>query len=167
MKKIILFAILAVALTGCKNEKEYQKELDVILDEMLEITMLSTPFIDGITDVWSTAIHKNRYQGNYCSDFNEALADFIPKLHSIDRYIELESMADSLRIKVRKLSDCPSKYKDAYNELAELTPQVYEFFQLASSPKGSLTTYSTKTKELYTQIGNKISAMKLKYVDIK
>jgi hypothetical protein len=167
MKKIILFALAAIVLAGCKNEKEYQEKLGETLDNMFEVATLSTPFIDGITDVWRTAISDNRYNGNYCRDFNEALADYIPKIQAISIYLELKNKADSLNIKVKELSDYPSKYKDAYNELAELTPQVYEFFQLASSPKGSLTTYQTKTKELYSQIGNKISTMKLKYVDVK
>jgi len=167
MKKIILLAAVAIIFVGCKSDKEYQKKLDATLDEMGEIIMLSTPFIDGITSVWNKAISDREYNGKYCRDFNEALADYIPKLQAIDGYVELKSKADSISIKVKELSDCPSKYKDAYNELAELTPQVYEFFQLASYPKGSLTSYSTKTKELYTQIGNKISAMKLKYVDVK
>jgi len=167
MRKIILFTAIAIVLVGCSREKEYQNKFDATLDEMGSIIMLSTPFIDGITNVWNKAISDREYNGKYCSDFNEALADYIPKLHAIDGYAELKSRADSISIKVKALSDCPSKYKDAYNELAELTPQVYEFFQLASYPKGSLTSYSTKTKELYTQIGNKISAMKLKYINVK
>jgi hypothetical protein len=134
---------------------------------MGEIIILSTPFIDGITDVWGTVISDKRYNGNYCGDFNEALADYIPKIQAISAYTKLKQSADSLSIKVKTLSDYPTKYKEAYNELAELTPLVYEFFQLAGNPKGSLTTYSTKTKELYSEIGNKISAMKLKYVDVK
>jgi predicted butyrate kinase (DUF1464 family) len=165
MKKILLFAILAIALAGCKSEKEYQKKIEETLDNMSEITMLSAPFIDGITDVWSTAIYDNMYNGGYCSDFKKALADYIPKLQAISAYAELKQSADNLSAKVKELNDYPSKYKEAYNELAELTPLVYEFFQLASNPEGSLTTYSTKTKELYTQIGNKISSMKLKYVE--
>jgi hypothetical protein len=167
MKKIILFLLLTIVFTGCADEKKYKENLGNTLDNMAEITALSSVYIDAIADIWKTAIYDNEYMGKYCKDFNEALTDYVPKLQSLEEYTQLNDKADNIDFEIRELSDYPSKYKDAYNEIAELTPMVKEFFQLANSPTGSLTSYSTRSKELFSQINNKISTMKLKYVDVK
>jgi hypothetical protein len=167
MKKITLLILMFTVFGGCEIEKDYKKQLEMTLDNMSEVTILSAVYIDAITDVWKTAIYDNKYNGKYCSDFNKALADYIPKLRSTKGYIELKSKADSINFEVKELSDYPPKYKDAYIEVAELTPMVKDFFQLASSPTGSLTSYSSHTEELFGRINNKISTMKLKYVDVK
>jgi PBP1b-binding outer membrane lipoprotein LpoB len=167
MKKILTLALLAIVFAGCKNEKKYKENFGQTLDNMATITALSAVYVDAIANVWKTAIYDKEYRGSYCKDFNDALSDYIPKLQAYKEYDELKNNTNNLRLEVKELSDYPSKYKDAYNEIAELTSLVDEFFRLASTPTGSLTSYSSRTKELFTQINNKISTMRLKYVDVK
>jgi hypothetical protein len=165
MKKIIFLALLVAVASSCKDEKKYQTKLGSTLDSMTDIIIISAVYIDAIKQVWHTAIYDKEYLGKFCGDFNNALADYVPKLHSTQGYIDLKGKANHINIEVKGLSDYPAKYKDAYSEIAEIAPLVKEYFNLANSPTGSITSYSTRSKELFSQINNKISTMKLKYID--
>ncbi|MDC2128346.1 hypothetical protein PO031_25780, partial [Bacteroides thetaiotaomicron] len=65
------------------------------------------------------------------------------------------------------LNDYPSNCKDAYNELVSIYADADELFRFADDPRGSLSTYSTKTTDLFQKIEKSMKEFKVKHIQNK
>ena len=64
-------------------------------------------------------------------------------------------------------NDYPSNCKDAYNELVSIYADADELFSFADDPRGSLSTYSTKTTDLFQKIEKSMKEFKVKHIQNK
>lgn len=163
MKRIML-ACIAVLLIGCNSKKEYQKNLEDTVELMEEAVSVSTVISGTYIDVWRTAIFDNKYNGKFCSDFNEALADHMSKVIETDSFKGLTMKMDKIDSLVVVLRDYPSSYKDAFDEVASIYADVDAIYQMAKNPEGSLNTYSDKVMKSYDNTNKRIKTFKIKYV---
>ena len=146
MKKFFyLSAILAIVLVSCNSEKEY-------------IAKLSNT---------ASMIEKEADLSEYCTDFNEALAKHQEFIITTDTYKRLKQKRDSIEAIMPQLNDYPSSCKDAYNELVSIYADTDELFRFADEPRGSLSTYSTKTTDLYQKIEKSLKEFKIKHIQNK
>lgn len=169
MKRLLLLSglISCILFTGCNNNEEYKDKMETALDKIELICMLSSMKIYEIEYVWQTAIYDHEYNGRRCDNFEEALFDHNSKLRETDEYKSLMQDVEYLYQMVEDLNKYPKKYKEAYNELIELTTLVKEFVRMMEVPSGSLLTYSNKHEELYSDIERRIDIMRLKYIGVK
>lgn len=169
MKRLLLLSglISCILFTGCNNNEEYKEKLGKALDKIETIYLISSVHIWETKNVWRTAIYDHEYNGRRCDDFEEALFDHNSKLRETDHYKSLMRDVKYLYQMVKDLNEYPKKYKEAYNELIELTTLVKEFVRMMEAPSGSLLTYSNKHEELYSDIERRIDIMRLKYIGVK
>lgn len=166
MKKIvpILFAVLL--LFGCGNQG-YQKNIDDTIECMEKITGGSAAISSTYIDTWRTAIYDHEYNGEYCSDFNEALAKhkvFILSSYAFKELTIKMAKADSL---INELRDYPSSYKEAFDEIVSIYTDVDAMYESAKDPDGSLSSYSDKVMSSYENTSKRIKAFKIKYCSDK
>ena len=113
------------------------------------------------------SIYDHEYNGEYCTDFNEALAKHQEFIITTDTYKRLKQKRDSIEAIMPQLNDYPSSCKDAYNELVSIYADTDELFRFADEPRGSLSTYSTKTTDLYQKIEKSLKEFKIKHIQNK
>lgn len=118
-------------------------------------------------DTWRKVIYDHEYNGEYCTDFNEALAKHQEFIITTDTYKRLKQKKDSIEAIMPQLNDYPSSCKDAYNELVSIYADADELFRFADEPRGSLSTYSTKTTDLYQKIEKSLKEFKIKHIQNK
>ena len=147
MKKFFyLSAILAIVLVSCNSEKEYIAKLSNTASMIEKEADLSEAITLHYCDTWRKVIYDHEYNGEYCTDFNEALAKHQEFIITTDTY-----------------KSC----KDAYNELVSIYADTDELFRFADEPRGSLSTYSTKTTDLYQKIEKSLKEFKIKHIQNK
>ena len=139
MKKFFyLSAILAIVLVSCNSEKEYIAKLSNTASMIEKEADLSEAIALHYCDTWRT-----------------------------DTYKRLKQKKDSIEAIMPQLNDYPSSCKDAYNELVSIYADADELFRFADEPRGSLSTYSTKTTDLYQKIEKSLKEFKIKHIQNK
>ena len=157
MKKFFyLSAILAIVLVSCNSEKEYIAKLSNTASMIEKEADLSEAIALHYCDTWRKVIYDHEYNGEYCTDFNEALAKHQEFIITTDTYKRLKQKKDSIEAIMPQLNDYPSSCKDAD-----------ELFRFADEPRGSLSTYSTKTTDLYQKIEKSLKEFKIKHIQNK
>ena len=168
MKKFFyLSAILAIVLVSCNSEKEYIAKLSNTASMIEKEADLSEAIALHYCDTWRKVIYDHEYNGEYCTDFNEALAKHQEFIITTDTYKRLKQKRDSIEAIMPQLNDYPSSCKDAYNELVSIYADTDELFRFADEPRGSLSTYSTKTTDLYQKIEKSLKEFKIKHIQNK
>lgn len=89
------------------------------------------------------------------------------KVSKQTNYKRLKQKKDSIEAIMPQLNDYPSSCKDAYNELVSIYADADELFRFADEPRGSLSTYSTKTTDLYQKIEKSLKEFKIKHIQNK
>ena len=115
MKKFFyLSAILAMVLVSCNSEKEYIAKLSNTASMIEKEADLSEAITLHYCDTWRKVIYDHEYNGEYCTDFNEALAKHQEFIITTDTYKRLKQKRDSIEAIMPQLNDYPSSCKDAY-----------------------------------------------------
>ena len=117
MKKFFyLTAILTIVLVSCNSEKEYIAKLSNTASMIEKEADLSEAITLHYCDTWRKVIYDHEYNGEYCTDFNEALAKHQEFIITTDTYKRLKQKRDSIEAIMPQLNDYPSSCKDAYND---------------------------------------------------
>ena len=168
MKKFFyLTAILTIVLVSCNSEKKYKEKLSNAASMIEKEANLSEAIVLTYCDTWRKVIYDHEYNGEYCTDFNEALAKLNEFIITTDTYKRLKQKRDSIETIMPLLNDYPSNCNDAYNELVSIYADADELFRFADDPRGSLSTYSTKTTDLFQKIEKSMKEFKVKHIQNK
>lgn len=168
MKKFFYFGmILSIILVSCNSEKKYKDKLSNAISMIENEANISGAIALHYCDTWRKVIYDKEYNGKYCTDFNEALAKDKEFIITTDSYKRLIQKRDSIEVLMPQLNDYPSNCKDAYNELVSIYADADELFRFADEPRGSLSTYSTTTTNLYQKIEKSMKEFKVKYIQNK
>lgn len=168
MKKIFYFSvILSIVLVSCNSEKKYTEKLSNAASMIENEANLSGAIALHYCDTWRKVIYDHEYNGEYCTDFNEALEKHKEFIITTDTYKRLKQKRDSIEAIMPQLNDYPSNCKDAYNELVSIYADADELFRFADEPRGSLATYSAKTTDLYQKIEKSLKEFKVKHMQNK
>lgn len=165
MRKILFVILLSLVITGCNNKKEYNKKITKCVELMTSINSVSGIIANDYSDVWKTTIYDNKYDGKYCSDFNEAIYKRSEVIKELNIYKDNFAKLDSLSTLIKELKDYPSSYKEAYDNIVSIYTDVDQLAGYAASPSGSLSTYSKSTTELFISISKKLKEFNIKYIE--
>lgn len=165
MKKILVLFAVFISLSSCVSNSEYKKKLESTLTEMVRSAAFAGVTVSSYQDVWRTAIYDNEYRGAYCSDFNEALGDYIPKTQELDSYKTALSSFVDMEDRLRELQKAPSKYRGAHDEMIILYTHLSELWSHAKWPNGSLQSFSEDIRRLDKEIAAKSKEIRLKYLN--
>lgn len=165
MNKFLFTLLACTLLCGCNGSKNYNGKLKKTTQLMAELTFYSGHITDDYTNVWREAIYDKEYQGEYCSDFNEALSKHQEFVKGTSLYETVNLKKDTLDILIKELREYPSDYKESYDDIVSLYTDVDELIGYANTPSGSLTTYSSKTSNLVVEITKRIKEFNIKYIE--
>lgn len=163
MKKVFAVVMLGMLLlASCNQTGKFDKNLREAHKEMVVTFYASALMTSDIASTWQKAIYDNRTpSGKYCSDFNEALEELMnQKSFLID---SIKAHKEKLSNATSRLNNPPSDRKECYNDFIELVSEVNSYAQLATSPTGSLRSYSENKNEAYVKITKLIDQFKIKY----
>ena len=165
MKKLLLFVTVTILLIACgKSEGTFDKGLRDANKEMQKTLLTSAIMCDKISDVWRTAIYDNRTpNGNYCSDFNDALKELFADNNFSALTDTLSKWNDNMQKLTSKLNEHPQSRKDCYDEFVDIVGEVSSFSRMATSPTGSLRSYNEQTNATSSSISKKLDQFKIKY----
>ena len=165
MKNIILTLLASLVFFSCTNKKEYTEKLKSTIKLVEECTYSNGAIAEDCINVWNKAIFDNEYDGEYCSDFNEAIYKNKEKLSKTQVYKEIIDKNKKLDIMINDLKDYPEDMKDAYDEIVSIYVDTHQLSELAENPSGSLQTYSGEIRELISTISKRINEFKIKYIN--
>lgn len=101
---------------------------------------------------------------NGASDFNEALSNLFADSDFRATISSIETNQDTVASLMKKLKNPPEEYEDAYDAIKELYDAYTKLTNLATSPSGSLQTYSENFNSADTEVVNCYEAMQM-YID--
>lgn len=167
MKKLVCLLICSLLLCSCGKEKKFDVKFAEAVDVALNTAAISEDVCNQTKSAWSKAIYDHRDpNGNYCSDFNDALAILYDIIDEDGTYDKIDEQIETLNGIARGLSDCPSSRKEAYNELVAFITDVNTFAGLATDPSGSLQSYNSEVRELDNSILKQYNSFEIKYAYI-
>lgn len=121
---------------------------------------------DDISSTWRKAIYDHRGpDGNYCSDFNDALRELRQKYNRTGITDSLTKYRDEMQTATSKLNNPPSSRKDCYNDFVALVGEVSSLSRMATDPSGSLQSYNNDVNETVGNITKMIDQFNIKYAE--
>lgn len=169
MKKVTLLlltgALIVFASCG-KSEKQFDKELSEAYSQMEKTKLTSAIICSEVSQAWHKAIFDNKTpNGNYCSDFNEALKELYQNFKESGITDSISKWNKNMQNMTSKLNEHPDSRKDCYNEFVEIVSEVSSFSRMATDPSGNLRSYNQQTNDAYENISKKQDQFKIKYGD--
>lgn len=166
MKKVFLFLTLvfAVLLTSCNRTAKFDKNLQDAYTKLVLLNSTCQMLSETTIKVWHTAIYENvDLNGNYVSDFNEALATYSKSLKQKGFYDTLAVQKQEVDSVIKLMANPPSDRKDAYDDFVKYAGDSNVLYGLATSPQGSLQSYSNNVQQLLMAIYKEDNEFKMKY----
>ncbi|MEA4921051.1 MAG: zinc ribbon domain-containing protein [Clostridiaceae bacterium] len=183
-KKIIIISVICVALVAiaaivasqAKAKQicaEYAENLDTVTYTMLSGASDAESAGNLIKSVWYNTIYEksdsstNKYtrsnngQVSYYNDFNDALQNLFSDSTFKQKIQSISDNQDSVNDMMKKLTNPPEEYKDAYTALKDYYDAYISLTNLAINPTGSLQTYSSSFNSADTDVSNCYQAMQI------
>lgn len=153
---VIIFVAVVVLLGGFMvfkggSEKSYLSNLKNASSTMLDGAADAEAACNMISKVWRNAIYEkwdketNKYvcPDDYYLDFNDALANLFSDPAFASDIRTIENNQEKVAGIMKKLSNPPEKYKDAYQVIKNYYSAYTSLTNLATNPTGSLQTFSS------------------------
>lgn len=161
-KFTLLALCLIPAILSCGQEKEFKKNTDESIKNMLLAGGMASTITNNYSEVWSTAIQERTYRGQYIGDnFSLAISKAKYDVDSIGLYKTLDSIQKIVDSSIIKLKDHPSEFDHIYQETVSVYGSVSEYIELARNPQGSLLSFNNKRMDLESKISTKTKEIKI------
>lgn len=166
MKKFILILFAVTTLfPACMSESKYHHRVHVTLERASIIAAVVSKEGEQIAKVWHDAIYENKMpNGDYCYDFNDALAYNRNALAGLDSTIE--SHCDTLRLLIKELKDYPDGCKEEYDDIVNIVADVIGYAELTTNTTGSLKSFTANRDKYEESIKTSIEKFQLKYPEV-
>lgn len=145
-----------------KSREDYISTMETTSFSMLNGAAEAETLSNTIVKVWNSAIFDSRsaylwdsdIQKYYSDDFNTALSLLFSDPSTQYTVSEIESNQASVKNMMSKLSNPPEDLQNAYNTLMDLYNEYLTLTDLATSPTGSLQTFSATFHDADTNFMN-------------
>ena len=150
---IAIIATVSINTIQAQEEAAYQNAIyqnDLYVEEMQETCLLAEQVMNETSQVWHDAIFDDitMVNGQFAFDFDEALSLLYDGYASDGTLDELLTGLATMEQGIIELKEMPEELQTNY----ELTYTIYKeakpFVEMAISPEGSYTTYSSATEEM-------------------
>ena len=182
---VAVIAIIAAILIGnnikqknleaeaARLKEEYAANLDTASFTMLLGAIEAEEAGNLIKSVWYNAIYEERDtktdkytrpDGWWVDDFNEALSNLFSDSDFREKISSIETNQETVAQLMKDLKNPPEEFEDAYDAIKELYDAYTELTNLATSPTGSLQTFSESFNAADSETVNCYEAMQM-YID--
>ena len=142
-------------------EKQYVFHATKIKKYALEITSAGDMILDDYYRNWWSAIHNNKAYDihmlkSYVKDFNEAV--HWRNSYYLDDVLLMAEMNDSIQLHLKQMVDVPEKYAGMNDKFNNIYTKAAAVISLCLSPEGNVTTFSTESKRVISDLRSAITA---------
>ena len=176
---IVLIAAISLIIsqmrqaTAAQLSADYSENISTVSAAILSSAIQTEEAGNLIHDVWYNCIFEendpetNEYtrpNGYYLDDFNDALANLFSDETFSQQLSSIKNDQETVTDLMRKMSDPPEEFEDAYEALRELFDAYTEFTNLVINPSGNLQTFTSNFNDADSALLNSYNAMSL-YID--
>ena len=176
---IVLIAAISLIIsqmrqaTAAQLSADYSENISTVSAAILSSAIQTEEAGNLIHDVWYNCIFEendpetNEYtrpNGYYLDDFNDALANLFSDETFSQQLSSIKNDQETVTDLMRKMSDPPEEFEDAYEALRELFDAYTEFTNLVISPSGNLQTFTSNFNDADSALLNCYNATSL-YID--
>ena len=176
---IVLIAAISLIIsqmrqaTAAQLSADYSENISTVSAAILSSSIQTEEAGNLIHDVWYNCIFEendpetNEYtrpNGYYLDDFNDALANLFSDETFSQQLSSIKNDQETVTDLMRKMSDPPEEFEDAYEALRELFDAYTEFTNLVINPSGNLQTFTSNFNDADSALLNCYNAMSL-YID--
>ena len=176
---IVLIAAISLIIsqmrqaTAAQLSADYSENISTVSAAILSSAIQTEEAGNLIHDVWYNCIFEendpetNEYtrpNGYYLDDFNDALANLFSDETFSQQLSSIKNDQETVTDLMRKMSDPPEEFEDAYEALRELYDAYTEFTNLVINPSGNLQTFTSNFNDADSALLNCYNAMSL-YID--
>ena len=176
---IVLIAAISLIIsqmrqaTAAQLSADYSENISTVSAAILSSAIQSVEAGNLIHDVLYNCIFEendpetNEYtrpNGYYLDDFNDALANLFSDETFSQQLSSIKNDQETVTDLMRKMSDPPEEFEDAYEALRELYDAYTEFTNLVINPSGNLQTFTSNFNDADSALLNCYNAMSL-YID--
>ena len=176
---IVLIAVISLIIsqmrqaTAAQLSADYSENISTVSAAILSSAIQTEEAGNLIHDVWYNCIFEendpetNEYtrpNGYYLDDFNDALANLFSDETFSQQLSSIKNDQETVTDLMRKMSDPPEEFEDAYEALRELFDAYTEFTNLVINPSGNLQTFTSNFNDADSALLNCYNAMSL-YID--
>lgn len=142
-------------------EKQYVFHATKIKKDAQDIAEAAEMILDDYYRNWWSAIHDNKaYDINmskrYVKDFNDAVNWRI--FYYEGELSSLSEMNDSIQSHLKQMVDVPEKYAGMNDKFNDIYTKAAAVVSLCRSPEGNVTTFSTESKRVVSELRSAITA---------
>ena len=176
---IVLIAAISLIIsqmrqaTAAQLSADYSENISTVSAAILSSAIQTEEAGNLIHDVWYNCIFEendpetNEYtrpNGYYLDDFNDALANLFSDETFSQQLSSIKNDQETVTDLMRKMSDPPEEFEDAYEALRELFDAYTEFTNLVINTSGNLQTFTSNFNDADSALLNCYNAMSL-YID--
>ena len=170
---LIVGTIVFQKLNTRNTSAEYSENLENIIYTILDGAVESESCGNLINSVWYNSIYQvsdtttdkytrsNYGKGSYYDDFNDALSNLFSDSVFMSRVSNIKDNQKAVSNLMRKMINPPAEWEEAYVDLKMFYDAYVELTNLAISPTGSLSSYSSAFNEADSNLANYYSKMLL------
>ncbi len=160
----------AAAKAAKKKGEEYQASYNRLVYDMVNSAALAENKGNLIIKVWSNAIwsevdsETDKYtkkNGQFVSDFNDALASLFTDEDFVEDMCLLSDGQDDIKKAMKDMLDPPEGYENAFKALESMYNSYIEFSNIVIRVDGSLESFSNDFAEADDDLGEKYHAAEL------
>ena len=142
-------------------EKQYVFHATKIKKNAQDIAEAAEMILDDYYRNWWSAIHNNKaYDINmskrYVKDFDEAVNWRV--VYYMRELSSLSEMNDSIQSHLKQMVDVPEKYAGMNDKFNDIYTKAAAVVSLCKSPEGNVTTFSTESKRVVSELRSAITA---------
>lgn len=155
----ILIGVFAIQANNAKQYDDYVVAYNQVVKDMLSGAADAESVVNTASKVWYAAIntkYKRSWDSDiadyYSTDFNTALANMYADSKYKTKVNNLKSNQETVKGEMQKIQGAPDDFKNAYSTINDMYEKYLKYTNLAISPSGSYTSFSSETKELSSDL---------------
>lgn len=170
---LILILALGVVVSQKVKEAEYYSNMEAVSYTMLDGAIKAETAGNLIKSVWNNAIYQKKddetdkytlENGKFVDDFNDALSNLFSDETFMSDISEIQNNKLEVNNLMKKLTDPPKKYEEAYLVLKVYYDNYLKLNKLVVNTTGSLNTFSDDFNKYDSETADSYDKMQL-YLD--
>lgn len=167
---LILIVVLGVVVSQKVKVAEYYSNMEAVSYAMLDGAIKAETAGNLIKSVWNNAIYQEKddetdkytlENGKFVDDFNDALSNLFSDETFMSDISEIQNNKLEVNNFMKKLTDPPKKYEEAYSVLKVYYDNYLKLTKLVVNTTGSLNTFSDDFNKYDSETANSYDKMQM------
>lgn len=157
---VVLLLIIALGVTGifAVQRNDYQEQFNTIVNDISKEAVKAEAAASKIQLVWHDCIYTEYNLDSFMyivdsgGDFNVALNSLFADETFSNDIKHIQSRQESINLSMKDLTNPPKSFEEAYDALQDYYKAYTELANMATSPSGSLQTYTDNYNRIDSEL---------------